>query len=50
MVPVDPGVVLPAKVATFTGRRRIEDLLERPEEGKAGVAVEFSKSNNAGKL
>jgi len=49
-VQADPAVVLPARVATFTGRRRIKDLRERPEEGQAGVAVEFSKNNNAGKL
>jgi hypothetical protein len=42
---VDRRIVLPAKVATFTERKKTGDILRGLEEGKAGVAVEPNKNN-----
>ncbi len=41
---VSRRTALPAKAITFAGRRKTEGMLERPEEDKADVAVELSKS------
>ena len=38
--------VLPAKAATFTGQKRIEDLPEGPAEGAAGVAADHCVKNS----
>jgi hypothetical protein len=46
---VDRKAVLPAKVATFKERKRIEDMKEGVERGEAGVVVEPNKTNNEGK-
>jgi hypothetical protein len=43
---VDRRTVLPAKVATFTEQRRIENISKVWVGGKAGVAVEPNKSNS----
>ena len=43
---VDRRTVLPAKVATFTEQKKIEDMPGGLVEDKAGVAVEPNKNNN----
>ena len=47
--PVDPGVVLLARAATFTGRIRVEVMPEGPEEAQAGVAAAPNK-NSSGEM
>jgi hypothetical protein len=42
--------VLPAKVATFKERKKIEEMVEGLEGGEAGVAVEPNKNNNEEKI
>jgi hypothetical protein len=44
---VDRRTVLPAKVATFTERKKTRDMLGGWVGDKASVAVEPSKNNNA---
>jgi hypothetical protein len=43
---VDRRAVLPARVETYTGRRKIEDIPGGLAEDKSGVAVELNKNNN----
>jgi hypothetical protein len=41
----DREFVLPAKAATFSGQKRIEELPQGPAEGAAGAAVDNSVIN-----
>jgi hypothetical protein len=43
---VDRRTVLPARVATFTERKRVGDMPKGVVEDKAGVAEEPNKNNN----
>jgi hypothetical protein len=43
---VDRRTVLPARVATFTERKRIGDMPKGVVEDEAGVAVKPNKNNN----
>jgi hypothetical protein len=41
----DRRAVLPARVATFTGLKKIEGIPGELEKGRAGVVVKPSKNN-----
>ena len=45
---VDRGIVLPAKVATSTEPKKIQDLARELVEDEAGVAVESDSDSNEG--
>jgi len=45
----DRRIVLLAKVATSTERKKIEDMPEEVVEARAGVVLELSKNSNEGK-
>jgi len=50
MEQADRKIVLPAKAATFTEHRRIEDMPGGLEEDRVGVAVESNKNGNRGEI